>query len=124
MKGAVIAAAGLALFSLSVSTAAAQEGARIYGAGARDCAGFLADVKASPNLGLSYLSWAQGYRSHRNTVEKEKTGHDVNLTPKSFDFAKQYEAMGNFCVINTSAHFVDAVEAVYERLRAMDAVSS
>ena len=122
MKGAVIAAAGLAL--IFASTANAQEGARIYGAGARECAGFLADVKSQPNLGLSYFSWAQGYMSHRNTIEKEKTGHDVNLTPKSFDYAKQYEAMGNYCVINTTAHFVDAVEAVYERLRAMDAVSS
>jgi hypothetical protein len=122
MKGAVIAAVGIAL--VYASTAVAQEGARIYGAGARDCAGFLADVKSSPNLGLSYFSWAQGYMSHRNTVEKEKTGHDVNLTPKSFDYTKQYEAMGNFCVINGTAHFVDAVEAVYERLRAMDAVSS
>jgi hypothetical protein len=74
-------------------------------AGARDCAGFLADVKTSPNLGLSYFSWAQGYMSHRNTVEKEKSGHDVNLTPKSFDYTKQYEAMGNFCVINSTAHF-------------------
>jgi hypothetical protein len=123
MKGAVIAAAvGIAL--ACASTAVAQEGARIYGAGARDCAGFLADVKASPNLGLSYFSWAQGYMSHRNTIEKEKNGHDVNLTPKAFDYSKQYEAMGNFCVINGTAHFVDAVEAVYERLRAMDAVSS
>ena len=124
MKGAVIAAAGIAFAFALNSTAAAQEGARIYGAGARDCAGFLADVKAQPNLGLSYFSWAQGYMSHRNTIEKEKNGHDVNLTPKAFDFSKQYEAMGNFCVINSTAHFVDAVEAVYERLRAMDAVSS
>ena len=122
MKGAVFAAAGIAF--VLVSTAAAQEGARIYGAGARDCAGFLADVKAQPNLGLSYFSWAQGYMSHRNTIEKQNTGRDVNLTPKSFDYTKQYEAMGNFCVINTTSHFVDAVEAVYERLRAMDAVSS
>ena len=122
MKGAVIAAAGIAL--LCASTAVAQEGARIYGAGARECSGFIADVKAQPNLGLSYFSWAQGYMSHRNTVEKEKNGHDVNLTPKGFDYSKQYEAMGNFCVINGTAHFVDAVEAVYERLRAMDAVSS
>ena len=46
------------------------------------------------------------------------------MTPKAFDYNKQYEAMGSFCVINGSAHFVDAVEAVYERLRAMDALSS
>ena len=122
MKGAVIAAVGIAL--ACASSAVAQEGARIYGAGARECAGFIADVKGQPNLGLSYFSWAQGYMSHRNTVEKEKNGHDVNLTPKAFDYSKQYEAMGNFCVINGTSHFVDAVEAVYERLRAMDAVSS
>lgn len=121
MKGAVITAVGIAL--VCASTASAQEGARIYGAGARDCAGFLADVKQSPSLGLSYFSWAQGYMSHRNTIEKEKTGHDVNLTPKGFDYSKQYEAMGSYCAINATAHFVDAVEAVYERLRAMDAVS-
>ena len=122
MKGAVIAATLVVL--ATASTAVAQEGARIYGLGARECSGFLADVKTDSNLGLSYFSWAQGYMSHRNTVEKEKTGHDVNLTPKAFDYSKQYEAMGNFCVINATAHFVDAVEAVYERLRAMDAVSS
>ena len=122
MKGVVVAAVTVAL--ACASTAVAQEGARIYGMGARECSGFITDVKTQPNLGLSYFSWAQGYMSHRNTVEKEKTGHDVDLTPKTFDFTKQYEAMGNFCVINGTAHFVDAVEAVYERLRAMDAVSS
>ncbi len=122
MRVAVVAAVGLAL--ACASSAVAQEGARIYGMGARECAGFLTDVKVQPNLSLSYYSWAQGYMSHRNTVEKEKSGHDVDLSPKAFDYTKQYEAMGSFCMINGSAHFVDAVEAVYERLRAMDAVSS
>ncbi len=122
MKGAVVAAVGIAFAFTSI--AHAQEGARIYGAGARECSGFIADVKGQPNLALSYFSWAQGYMSHRNTIEKEKNGHDVNLTPKDFDYTKQFEAMGAFCVINTSAHFVDAVEAVYERLRALDAVTS
>lgn len=122
MKVAVIAALGIAL--VGASSAIAQEGARIYGAGARECSGFIADVKAQPNLGLSYFSWAQGYMSHRNTIEKQNNGRDVNLTPKGFDYSKQYEAMGQYCVINATAHFVDAVEAVYERLRAMDAVSS
>jgi len=122
MKGKVIAAAVVAL--ACVSGAHAQQGARIYGAGARECSGFIADVKSDAKIGLSYFSWAQGYMSRRNTEEKEKNGHDVDLTPKAFDYNKQYEAMGSFCVINGSAHFVDAVEAVYERLRAMDALSS
>ena len=62
------------------------------------------------------LHWALGYMSHRNLVLDETGAPIVNLQPVGFDQARQLDFLRDWCQVNPTLTFHDAVEALFAEL--------
>ncbi len=101
--------------SSPVSTQTAK--VKVVGLGATSCSRFMRDVEQKPVVQRDYLAWAQGFMS--GVVMRSPPGVDegIDLNPASFPLLKQLDFLWDHCVKNSADGFVDAVDALYKRLR-------
>jgi hypothetical protein len=75
------------------------------------------DIEQNPVLQRDYLAWAQGFMSGMVMSVPVGVDEGLDLTPASFPLLKQLAFLRDHCVNNSADGFVDAVEALYKRLR-------
>lgn len=100
------------------SPAAAQAGAaKIVGIGASSCARFNQDIPAAPTIERDYFAWAQGFMSGALIRAPRGVDEGLDLAPESFSLQMQADFLRAFCLENPGRDYVDAVHALYRRLR-------
>lgn len=91
--------------------------ARIFGLGATTCQQFTDDAKANAAVRRDYLAWTQGGMG--GVISSRPPGDDegLDLAPITFDLIRQLQFLEDHCARNSSIDFLDAVAALYKRLR-------
>lgn len=113
MRSTLIAALGIAV----ATSAQAQPTAKIVGIGAQNCAEFNKEIGSTQAAELYFFAWAQGFMS--GVLIRAPAGLDegLDLTPRSFPLQAQVDFLRTFCVQNPDQDYMDAVRALYPRLR-------
>lgn len=109
-----IAAAALAILLSSPTTA---ETVKIVGLGASSCARFNQEIGENPALQRDYFAWAQGFMSGALIRAPQGVDEGLDLTPPSFPLQEQVDFLRAFCAKNQDQDYMDAVRALYHRLR-------
>ena len=102
--------------------AVAQTPIKIVGIGATTCARFVEESKTNPPVQRQYLAWMQGYMSGIMIGRPPGIDEGIDLNPKFFPLPKQLEFIRDFCLTAPSRPFADAVEELYKKLKAGNAI--
>ena len=91
--------------------------AKIVGIGASSCLVFDREIGVSPAIERDYVAWAQGFMS--GALFRAPAGIDegLDLAPPSFPLQEQAAFLRAFCGRYPEKDFMDAVRALYHRLR-------
>lgn len=110
----------MALGLLLAMPAQAQT-AKIVGLGASTCADFHREIAGSPGVERDYFAWAQGFMSGALIRAPKGVDEGVDLSPRSFALSEQAGFLRRFCRDYPDQDFMDAVRALYHRLRGLHA---
>lgn len=113
MLGALLLGASLVL----ASTPTPADTVRIAGIGASSCARFNQEIAQKPMIERDYLAWAQGFMSGALIRAPQGLDEDLDLLPPTFPIQKQAEFLRAFCAGHPEQDYMDAVRALYHRLR-------
>jgi hypothetical protein len=113
MRRTLIAALGIAI----ATSGQAQPTAKIVGLGAQTCAEFNEEIAATQTAELYYFAWAQGFMSGALIRAPAGLDEGLDLTPHSFPLQGQVDFLRVFCSKNPEQDYMDAVRALYRRLR-------
>lgn len=112
----------LSLFSCSAQPAYTDDGATIYGPGARYCKDIIVPdevhIKSFPYV----YFWVQGYISAVNYQVFKATGKGFDPIPSSFDSQEQVKFLFNYCNENPGKDASDAADAIVQKLQAIQAL--
>lgn len=102
---------------IAVTSAQAQSTAKIVGIGAQTCAAFNEELLSNQEAEYYYFAWAQGFMS--GALIRAPAGHDegLDLTPPAVPLQTQVKLLRTFCANNPDSDYMDAVRALYRRLR-------
>lgn len=109
-----LAVAVLLAFSSGVATA---QTVRIVGIGASSCAQFNQEIAQKPPAERDYLAWAQGFMSGALMRAPQGIDENLDLLPPSFPLQQQADFLRAFCAANPNQDYMDAVHALYQRLK-------
>jgi hypothetical protein len=102
--------------------AGSQSPIKIVGIGATTCGEFVEESKINPPVQRQYLAWMQGYMSGIVIGRPPGIDEGIDLNPKFFPLPKQLEFIRDFCLAAPSRPFADAVEELYKKLKAGNAI--
>lgn len=105
------------LLGLGLTTTVHAQSTKIVGIGAASCAHFNAEVAARPATERDYLAWAQGLMSGVLIRAPKDVDQDLDLAPSSMPLNAQADFLRTFCAKNPRQDYLDAVRALYHRLR-------
>lgn len=100
-----------------VTVAQARSTAKITGIGATSCVHFNEEVASRPAAQRDYFAWAQGLMSGVLLRAPEGVDEDLDLAPPNMPLNAQAEFVRKFCAANPTLDYLDAVRALYHRLR-------
>lgn len=100
-----------------IATSAQAQTAKIVGIGAATCARFNQEIASTPPVERDYLAWAQGFMSGALIRAPQGVDEGLDLTPPSFPLRDQAEFLRSFCAQHPDQDYMDAVRALYHRLR-------
>lgn len=102
---------------MAATSAQAQSTAKIVGIGAQTCAAFNKELISNQEAEYYYFAWAQGFMS--GALIRAPAGYDegLDLTPPSVPLQTQVKLLRTFCANNPDSDYMDAVRALYRRLR-------
>ena len=103
-------------FSVSTTSATAQA-VKIIGWGATSCSQFQNEISENTANQREYLSWAQGYMSGIIMTRLPGVDENLDLNPPTFPWIAQFDFLRVYCAQRPGDQFIDAVEALYKRLR-------
>lgn len=115
-KNSILSTAA-ALLGILLSNPATAETAKIVGLGAATCALFNQEIGENPVLQRDYFAWAQGFMSGALIRAPQGVDEGLDLTPQSFPLQEQVDFLRAFCAKNQDQDYMDAVRALYHRLR-------
>jgi hypothetical protein len=101
----------------AANSAIAQD-IRVDGIGAQRCGAVVSAYEANPaTIGNSMVSWAYGYMTRRN-LERTASGlNPINLQPAGLGPSNMMKLLIGVCERQPNAHFVLAVDALFDYLR-------
>jgi hypothetical protein len=110
----------LSLFVL-VGTSTAEQ-TKVVGTGTGTCRQFSEDIGRDPQQERIYFAWAQGLMS--GVLLRAPAGIDdgLDLLPPSFPVTEQIRFISDFCRANPDKEYLEAVRALYRRLKALGSV--
>lgn len=97
--------------------ATAAETVRIAGIGASSCTQFNREIFQNPAAERDFFAWAQGFMSGALIRAPHGVDDDVDLLPQSFPLHRQADFLRSYCSDNPNQDYMDAVRALYHRLR-------
>ncbi|MDR7040277.1 hypothetical protein J2X36_005059 [Methylobacterium sp. BE186] len=97
--------------------AAQADTAKIVGIGASTCARFNQEIVERPDAEQDYFVWAQGFMSGALIRAPEGVDTGLDLAPPSMPLNVQADFIRTFCAKNNDQGYMDAVRALYHRLR-------
>lgn len=100
-----------------MAMAAQAEPTKLVGIGAASCARFGTDTAARPAAERDYFAWAQGFMSGVLIRSPDGVDEGLDLAPPSMPLAAQADFLRAFCAANPARDYMDAVRALYHRLR-------
>jgi hypothetical protein len=115
-KNSILSTAA-AVLGILLSNPAVAETAKIVGLGAATCALFNQEIRENPMLQRDYFAWAQGFMSGALIRAPQGVDEGLDLTPPSFPLHEQADFLRSFCTKNQDQDYMDAVRALYHRLR-------
>lgn len=101
-----------------LSATADPQTIKIVGIGASSCTQYMQEIEAQPRIERDYIAWAQGYMSGLLVRAPPGKDEDLDLAPPPFPLAKQADFLRTFCSTHAGADFSDAVNTLYQTLRA------
>lgn len=104
------------LLALTATSARAQV-VKIVGIGASSCAVFNEEVARNPPAERDYVAWAQGFMSGALIRAPQGVDENLDLAPMTFPLRQQVEFLHTFCSQNPGQDYLNAVHALYRRLR-------
>lgn len=107
----------VALNVMVAMSAQAESTAKIVGIGAQSCAAFNEEVSSNQGSELYFFAWAQGFMSGALIRTPAGVDEDLDLTPPSVPLQAQVHFLRSFCAKNPGQDYMDAVRALYHRLR-------
>ena len=107
----------VALGVMVVMSAQAGSTAKIVGIGAQTCAEFNKEISSNQAAELYFFAWAQGFMSGALIRAPAGIDEDLDLTPPSVPLQAQVHFLRTFCAKNPGQDYMDAVRALYHRLR-------
>jgi hypothetical protein len=102
---------------IGLTTGAAAQETKIVGVGAATCARFNGHVAESPSSERDYLAWAQGFMSGALMRAPPGVDEGLDLLPPTLPLTAQAEFLRTFCRDHPDRDYMDAVRALYHRLR-------
>lgn len=105
------------LLAVLATTSAHAQTAKIVGLGASACARFNQEVVDAPAIERDYFAWAQGFMSGALIRAPQGVDEGLDLSPPSFPLGAQADYLRSFCLKNPDQDYMDAVRALYHRLR-------
>lgn len=100
-----------------ITTSLHAQTAKIVGIGASGCARFNEEIVSTPSAERDYLAWAQGFMSGALVRAPPGVDEGLDLTPPSFPLQSQADFLRAFCARRPGEDYMDAVRALYHRLR-------
>ncbi|MER2269082.1 hypothetical protein [Methylobacterium oxalidis] len=103
---------------LCLGIAGAQaENAKIVGIGSSSCVRFNQEIVERSGAEQDYFAWAQGFMSGALIRAPEGVDTGLDLAPPSMPLNVQADFLRAFCAKNNDQGYMDAVRALYHRLR-------
>ena len=105
------------LVYVGLATGARAQETKIVGVGAATCARFDAQVAQDPSSERDYLAWAQGFMSGALMRAPPGVDEGLDLAPPTMPLPDQAAFLRAFCREHPERDYMDAVRALYHRLR-------
>lgn len=105
------------ILCLALATGTQAQITKIVGIGAATCARFNQEIADRPAAERDYFAWAQGFMSGALIRAPEGVDVGLDLAPPSMPLNAQADFIRAYCVKNPGEDYMDAVHALYRRLR-------